>query len=116
MIKFASGKQLISPKAKERLLYFRQSSFALLHRHFSADWGVVPDAQRVELQKHLQEGFGSLVSIFLIEGEAIFYYTVADRSLTFICVPDEVSRLLAPEVTGGFEELPLIVPITVPTH
>ena len=62
----------------------------LLYRHERGDWGNLPDEDRAANDRVLREG-GRLVSRYCVDGcKPIYVSTEADRSVTTICLPEEV--------------------------
>ena len=105
MIKFASGKQVVAPQAKEFLQANKVSMFELVHRHYSCDWGIVEKDHLPLIERNLVNGQGPLFSIYKINEQAVFVSTNVDRSITAIFLPSELDVLLDADVTGGLEEL-----------
>jgi hypothetical protein len=63
---------------------------SLLSRHTNGDWGCIPDEDKQENQRSLENGYRLLSSYPLNEqGEKLWIITEADRSVTTLLLPDE---------------------------
>lgn len=63
---------------------------SLLSRHSNGDWGNIPEEDKMENQRSLENGYRILSSYRLNEqGEKLWIITEADRSVTTLLLPDE---------------------------
>ena len=86
--RFALGRVVATPGALEALRQAGQSSYELLRRHVSGDWGDVPEEDARENEVSVERGF-RILSAYEVRGERVWIITEADRSSTCILTPQE---------------------------
>ena len=87
--RFALGRVVATPGALKALRQAGQSSYELLRRHASGDWGdVSPDDVR-ENELSVGQGFRIISSYRLPTAATIWIITEADRSATTLLLPAE---------------------------
>ena len=65
-------------------------ALSLLQRHVNGDWGCVPEEDKLENQRSLENGYRVMSSYPLNDrGEKLWIITEADRSSTCLLLPDE---------------------------
>ena len=87
--RFALGRVVATSGALEALRQAGQSSYELLRRHASGDWGDVPPEDAGENELSVREGFRIISSYRLATAATIWIITEADRSATTLLLPAE---------------------------
>lgn len=59
-----------------------------LERHKAGDWGDITVEDKIENNLAVQQGF-RVMSVYRIQGEAVWILTEADRSSTTVLLPEE---------------------------
>ena len=89
MIRFPLGHLGATPGALSALEKAEQLPAGFLDRHVNGDWGDVPDADKQENDRSVEQGFRSLSAYTTSAGDRIWVLTEADRSATIIVLPEE---------------------------
>lgn len=91
--KFDLGQVVATPGALSALVDSNESSFALLLRHQTGDWGDLNASDKQQNEDALVERdgyYGRIFSAYILNtGTKIWIITEADRSSTCILLPDE---------------------------
>ena len=87
--RFALGRVVATPGARQALRQASQSSYELLRRHASGDWGDVPPDDVRENELSVGQGFCIISSYRLLTAATIWIITEADRSATTLLLPAE---------------------------
>ena len=87
--RFALGRVVATPGALEALRQAGQSSYELLRRHASGDWGDVPPEDARENELSVGQGFRIISSYRLATAATMWIITEADRSATTLLLPAE---------------------------
>ena len=83
------GRVVATPGALRALEKAEQHPAEFLDRHVSGDWGEVPDADKQENERSVEQGFRILSAYTTSAGDTIWILTEADRSATTILLPEE---------------------------
>ena len=89
MIRFSLGQVVATPGALSALEKAEQLPAEFLDRHVNDDWGEVPDADKQENERAVEQGFRILSAYTTSAGDKIWILTEADRSATILMVPEE---------------------------
>jgi len=89
MIRFPLGRVVATPGALRALEKAEQLPAEFLDRHVNGDWGDVPDADKQENDRSVEQGFRILSAYTTSAGDRIWVLTEADRSATIIVLPEE---------------------------
>jgi hypothetical protein len=87
--KFSLGQLVTTPGALEAMEESGQTPDFFLHRHVTADWGVVNREDWRLNDEALKDGSRLLSAYRTLKGTKIWVITEADRSVTTILLPDE---------------------------
>jgi len=87
-IRFPLGRIVITPGAAKALSDSNLQALALLRRHQTGDWGIVPPEDAKENELSLREGF-RIISSYNVADTKVWIITEANRSLTTILLPSE---------------------------
>ncbi len=62
----------------------------VLSRHANGDWGCVPEEDRLENQRRVEEGYRVMSSYAMNDrGDKLWIITEADRSSTYLLLSEE---------------------------
>jgi hypothetical protein len=86
---FPLGQVVATPHALQLLAQHEITPEALLARHQSGDWGVLPTEDAAANRAALADGGRLLSSYPLAEGVKVWIITESDRSATTLLAPDE---------------------------
>ncbi len=86
---FFPGQVLATPGALEAIQASGDSSFDLLMRHLTGDWGNVDEHDRRENELSVREGFRILSAYALKTGLKVWVITERDRTATTFLLPEE---------------------------
>ena len=89
MIRFPLGQVVATPGALSVLEKAEQHPAEFLDRHVNGDWGEVPEADKQENERSVEQGFRILSAYTTSAGDTIWILTEADRSATTILLPEE---------------------------
>ena len=89
MIRFSLGRVVATPGALSALEKAEQLPAELLDRHVNGDWGEVPDADKQENERSVEQGLRILSAYTTSAGDKIWILTEADRSATILMLPEE---------------------------
>ena len=89
MIRFPLGQVVATPGALSALEKAEQHPAEFLDRHVNGDWGEVPEADKQENERSVEQGFRILSAYTTSAGDTIWILTEADRSATIILLPEE---------------------------
>ena len=89
MIRFPLGQVVATPGALSALEKAEQHPAEFLDRHVNGDWGEVPEADKQENERSVEQGFRILSAYTTSAGDTIWILTEADRSATTILLPEE---------------------------
>lgn len=85
--KFPLGRLACTPGVEDEIPLTEVAT--ALDRHLSGDWGEVCEADRLDNEASLREGF-RLLSVYRTKAGVVFWViTEADRSATTVLLPDE---------------------------
>ena len=87
-IRFPLGRIIVTPGAAKALTDSNLQALALLRRHQTGDWGIVPPDDAKENELALRHGL-RIISSYSVAGKKIWIITEADRSVTTILLPTE---------------------------
>jgi len=87
---FTLGQVVATPGAVRTMQENGIEALSLLSRHANGDWGCVPEEDRLENQRSVEEGYRVISSYVLNDhGDKVWVITEADRSSTCLLLPDE---------------------------
>lgn len=87
---FKLGQVVATPGAIQAMQENGVEAWTLLCRHVNGDWGCVPEEDRLENQRSVEEGYRVLSSYAINDcGDKVWVITEADRSSTCLLLPDE---------------------------
>ena len=87
---FKLGQVVATPGAIWAMQENGIEAWSLLSRHANGDWGCVPEEDKLENQRSVEEGYRVMSSYLLNEsGDKLWIITEADRSSTCLLLPDE---------------------------
>jgi hypothetical protein len=87
---FKLGQVVATPGALRAMQENGIEAWSLLFRHANGDWGCVPEEDRLENQRSVEEGYRVMSSYPLNErGDKLWIITEADRSSTCLLLPEE---------------------------
>ena len=87
---FKLGQVVATPGALQSLKENCIEAWSLLARHANGDWGCVPEEDRVENQRSVEEGYRVISSYLMNDrGDKLWIITEADRSSTCLLLPEE---------------------------
>jgi hypothetical protein len=86
---FDLGQLVATPGALAALEKTGQNAMEFLSRHFTGDWGDLPEEDKAENQFSLEKGFQILSSYRTNANDKIWVITEANRSHTTLMLPDE---------------------------
>lgn len=86
---FSLGQIVATPGALKALVRANQQPDHFLRQHASGDWGELSNADKVENEYSVQNGFRLLSSYRTATGEKLWLITEADRSVTTLLLPEE---------------------------
>jgi len=89
MIRFPLGRVVATPGALAALEKAEQLPAEFLDRHVNGDWGEVPDDDKRENERSVEQGFRILSAFTTSAGDTIWILTEADRSATILMLPEE---------------------------
>jgi len=89
VIRFSLGRVVATPGALSALEKAEQLPAELLDRHVNGDWGEVPDADKQENERSVEQGLRILSAYTTSAGDKIWILTEADRSATILMLPEE---------------------------
>jgi hypothetical protein len=89
MIRFPLGRVVATPGALGALEKAEQLPAEFLHRHVNGDWGEVPEADKQENERSVEQGFRILSAYTTSAGDKIWILTEANRSATILMLPEE---------------------------
>jgi len=89
MIRFQLGRVVATPGALSALEKAEQLPAEFLNRHVNGDWGEVPEADKQENQRSVEQGFRILSAYTTSAGDRVWILTEADRSATILMLPEE---------------------------
>ena len=89
MIRFPLGRVVATPGALRALEKAEQHPAEFLDRHVNGDWGEVPDADKQENERSVEQGFRILSAYTTSAGDKLWILTEADRSATTILLPED---------------------------
>ena len=89
MIRFPLGRVVATPGALSALEKAEQAPDVFLDRHVNGDWGEVPDADKQENERSVEQGFRILSAYTTSAGDKLWILTEADRSATILMLPEE---------------------------
>jgi hypothetical protein len=89
MIRFSLGRVVATPGALAALEKAEQLPAEFLDRHVNGDWGEVPDADKQENERSVEQGFRILSAYTTSAGDRVWILTEADRSATILMLPEE---------------------------
>ena len=89
MIRFPLGQVVATPGALSALEKAEQHPAEFLDRHVNGDWGEVPEADKQENERSVEQGFRILSAYTTSAGDKLWILTEADRSATTILLPEE---------------------------
>ena len=89
MIRFPLGQVVATPGALSALEKAEQLPAEFLDRHVNGDWGEVPDADKEENERSVEQGLRIRSAYTTSAGDRIWVLTEADRSATIILLPEE---------------------------
>jgi len=78
-----------TPGALRALEKAEQHPAEFLDRHVNGDWGEVPDADKQENERSVEQGLRILSAYTTSAGDKLWILTEADRSATTILLPEE---------------------------
>ena len=87
--RFALGRVVATPGALEALRQAGQSSYELLRRHVSGDWGDVSLEDARENELSIRQGFRIISSYRVSTAATIWIIAESDRSATTLLLPEE---------------------------
>lgn len=87
--KFQPGQIVSTPAALEAMMRSGISSYILLARHLSGDWGDVDDEDKAASDWAMEAGLAIWSKYELPGGPAIMIKTEWDRSVTTLFLPGE---------------------------
>ena len=90
-MKFQPGQIVATPGALEAFEASGESPLAFLQRHLAGDWGELSPEDIRENEFSLQHGWRLLSAYRLSTGVKVWVITEADRSVTTLLLPDELS-------------------------
>ena len=86
---FKLGQVVATPAALRAIEVNNVDSWDLLQRHVNGDWGCVPEEDRLENQRSVENGYRVMSSYKLNEcGDKLWVITEADRSSTCLLLPE----------------------------
>lgn len=87
---FKLGQVVATPGAIRALEENNLDAWSFLRLHANGDWGCIPDEDRLENQRSVNDGRRLLSSYVLNEqGDKLWIITEAGRSSTCLLLPDE---------------------------
>ena len=89
MIRFPLGRVVATPGALSALEKAEQQPAEFLDRHVNGDWGEVPEADKQENERSVEQGFRILSADTTSAGDKLWILTEADRSATILMLPEE---------------------------
>jgi len=89
MIRFPLGRVVATPGALNALEKAEQLPAEFLDRHVNGDWGEVPDADKQENERAVEQGLRILSAYTTSAGDKLWILTEADRSATILMLPEE---------------------------
>ena len=89
MIRFPLGRVVATPGALAALEKAEQLPAVFLDRHVNGDWGEVPEADKQENERSVEQGFRILSAYTTSAGDRVWILTEADRSATILMLPGE---------------------------
>jgi len=85
---FHLGKVVATPSALDLLTKSEIPSFQLLSKHVSGDWDELTEEDK-EANDHTLEHGDRIFSSYSVNGQKVWVITEADRSSTYILLPEE---------------------------
>lgn len=85
---FTLGRVVATPAALNALVMAGQDPGELLERHQSGDWGDVPPTDAAENRRSVRHGW-RILSAYQVGPRRIWIVTEADRSSTYLLLPEE---------------------------
>jgi hypothetical protein len=89
VIRFPLGRVVATPGALRALEKAEQHPAEFLDRHVNGDWGEVPDADKQENERSVEQGLRILSAYTTSAGDKLWILMEADRSATTILLPEE---------------------------
>ena len=89
MIRFPLGRVVATPGALRACEKAEQAPEVFLDRHVNGDWGDVPEEDKHENERSIEQGLRVLSAYTTSAGEQIWVLTEADRSATTLLLPEE---------------------------
>jgi len=89
MIRFPLGRVVATPGALSAFEKAEQLPAAFLDRHVHGDWGDVPEEDKQENERSVEQGLRILSAYTTSAGDKIWILTEADRSATTLMLPEE---------------------------
>jgi hypothetical protein len=89
MIRFPLGRVVATPGALRACEKAEQAPEVFLDRHVHGDWGDVPEEDKQENERSIEQGLRVLSAYTTSAGEQIWVLTEADRSATTLLLPEE---------------------------
>ena len=86
---FGLGQVVGTPGALRALAEARQPPIELLVRHVTGDWGELPDQDREENERSVDQGLRVFSAYRLQTGVKVWVITEWDRSATTMLLPEE---------------------------
>lgn len=87
---FKMGHVVGTPGALRAIEENKADAIEFLHRHVTGDWGCVPDEDKLENNRSVENGYRVISSYLLNDrGEKLWVITEADRSSTCLLLPAE---------------------------
>jgi hypothetical protein len=87
---FKLGQVVATPGAVRAIEENGIEAWSLLSRHANGDWGYVPEEDRLENQRSVEEGYRVMSSYAMNDrGDKLWIITQADRSSTCLLLPEE---------------------------
>lgn len=87
---FKLGQIVATPGALQSLKENGIEAWSLLSRHANGDWECVPEEDRLENQRSVEEGYRVMSSYEINDrGDKLWIITEADRSSTCLLLPEE---------------------------
>jgi hypothetical protein len=89
-MQFKLGQVVATPGAIRAMEENGIEAWSLLSRHANGDWGCVPEEDRLENQRSVEEGYRVMSSYVMNDhGNKLWIITEADRSSTCLLLPEE---------------------------
>ena len=87
---FELGRVVATPGAIRAMQENNVDAWSLLSRHVNGDWGCVPEEDRLENLRSVEEGYRVMSSYEMNDrGDKLWVITEADRSSTCLLLPEE---------------------------